>query len=249
MKIKSNNKIIGKKIYHLKSIDSTNLFSKNLINDGAEEGTVVVADVQTGGRGRKNRMWFSPKGGLWFSIILYPNVSPDSGMFVTMLGSISVAQAISELTGLDPEIKWPNDVLINRKKVCGILTEMDIDQGKLKSIIIGIGINVNNQLNEELQNIATNLKKETNNEISKENLLELILKKFDKNYDKLQSDNYNYVKDRWLFFSNIIGKKIKVNEDGKITIGTVSDINRKGHLIINSEKVLITITTGDIEYL
>ncbi len=115
--------VIGKDIYYFKSLSSTNMFAKKLVKDGVEEGAIVVSDIQLSGRGRKSRNWFSPEGGLWFSVVLYPHIPPERGMLITMAGSIAVVQGIKETTDLCPVIKWPNDLLINGKKVCGILTE------------------------------------------------------------------------------------------------------------------------------
>jgi len=122
-----DSKIIGRKIHYFKEINSTNLYAKKLVHEGAQEGTVVVADIQLSGRGRKDRTWSSPSGGLWFSIVLYPQLPPEKGMIVTMTASVAVAQAIKEITGLNPNIKWPNDILLDNKKVCGVLTEIDAE--------------------------------------------------------------------------------------------------------------------------
>jgi len=111
-----NTKIIGKEVHYFKSLSSTNVFGKKLVEDGVPEGAIVVADVQTSGRGRKDRKWSSPMGGLWFSVVLYPHIPPHHGMLVTMMSSVSITQGIKELTGLSPVIKWPNDLLLNGKK-------------------------------------------------------------------------------------------------------------------------------------
>ena len=168
-------KIIGRNIYHFETIGSTNLFAKKLVKEGAEEGVVIVADVQSGGRGRKNRTWSSPEGGLWFSILLYPKISPQSVMLITMASSIAVAQGIEEITSINPVIKWPNDLSINEKKVCGILTEIDAEMDSINYTVVGIGINVNNELEKELQKTATTLKLEIGTQVPKVELLTSIL--------------------------------------------------------------------------
>ena len=151
-------KIIGKKVYFFNKIPSTNIYAKQLIKDDIEEGTIVIADVQTSGRGRKNRYWHSPYGGLWLSVILYPDIPPESGMLITMAVSISVAQAIKDVTGIKTEIKWPNDLLLRKKKVCGILTEINAEMHKINYTIVGIGINVNNKIDEKLKKTAISMK-------------------------------------------------------------------------------------------
>lgn len=244
-----NTKIIGRNLFHFKAIDSTNLYTKKLVNQSIEEGAVVVADVQLKGRGRKNRTWSSPEGGLWFSILLYPNIPPQSGMLITMISSVAVTQVIEDITGLKPEIKWPNDLLLNGKKVCGILTELEAKMDKIDYVVVGIGINVNNQLNPELLGTATTLKLETNTLISREKLLKSILTNFDKNYNRLISGDYNFVRDSWLVHSNIIGKKIQVEDDKILNEGIVTDVNDCGHLILETEKGQVKIVSGDIIYL
>jgi BirA family biotin operon repressor/biotin-[acetyl-CoA-carboxylase] ligase len=240
---------IGKKLYHLETVGSTNSFIKNIDSNDKQEGIVVVADVQSEGRGRKYRKWTSPKGGLWFSILLFPKIHPKQGMLITMIGSIAVSQGIIELTNLNPEIKWPNDILLNKRKVCGILTEIETHKEKMNYVIVGIGINVNNILEKEFEKSATTLKNVFGNQVSREDLLTSILNSFDKNYEKLYSQNYDYIRNLWLSYSNIIGKKIKV-EDGKNAYnGVVSDINEYGHLILETSDGHVKVISGDVTYL
>lgn len=242
-------KIIGKKIFHLNTIDSTNIYAKKLAEEGIEEGVIILADIQTCGRGRKNRIWSSPKGGLWFSIVLYPNLPPKKAMLLTMASSIAVFQGIKKITGITAEIKWPNDLLIDKKKVCGILTEIDSEKQKIKYCIIGIGINVNNDLEKELQLNATTLKKELNKEISLHELLRAIIENFDVNYNKLISGDHDFIRDSWLEYSNIIGRKIQVIDGKNVTTGKVIQVDSDGYIIINNNRGDIKIITGDIKYL
>ena len=242
-------KIIGKKVYFFKKIPSTNLYAKQLVKDYIEEGTIVVTDVQTHGRGRKNRFWHSPMGGLWFSVVLYPHIPTDKGMLITMVSSISVAQAIKKITGLNPEIKWPNDLLINGKKVCGILTEIDADLDKINHIIIGIGINVNNDINEDLKEIAISLKQEVGFNISRVKLLRSILQYLDLNYDRLNFGDFNYIREIWLSYSNVIGRNILVEDESILTKGVVIDIDDSGYIILKTHSGKIRILSGDVKYL
>ena len=128
-------KFIGKKFVHLPSISSTNDYAKTLAKKNETEGTIVFSDIQTGGRGRKQRHWASPKGGLWFSIILRPNIPPTDAMKTTMCAACALTEAIIQKTNLNPSIKWPNDILINNKKVCGILTELSAEIDTINIII------------------------------------------------------------------------------------------------------------------
>jgi len=242
-------KIVGKDIHYFKEISSTNYFAKQLASKGAREGTIVVADVQTEGRGRKDRTWSSPSGGLWFSVILYPNIPPERGMLVTMTTSVAVTQAIEEITNLKPVIKWPNDLLINGKKVCGILTELDAEMDKINHTVIGIGINVNNEIDRELRDIAISLKQTVGHEVPRVKLLRSIIKYLDENYSKLKSENFDFIKNLWLSRANIIGKKIQVQNEETLITGIVSDVDESGCLILDSDKGKVRIVTGDVRYL
>ena len=242
-----NTKIIGRKIYYFKKLISTNTFAKQKTLEKTTEGTVVIADTQTKGRGRKNRTWYSPYGGLWFSIILYPNLPPERGMLITMAASVSVAQAIEEITGIKPVIKWPNDLLVNNKKICGILTELDAEIDKINYVIVGIGINVNNDIRDDLESKAISLKEITASPIPRVDLLRYILKHFDKNYLRLQEPDY--IRKLWFSYSKIIGKKIMIQEGENSIIGVVQDVDESGCLIINSEGKIKRIVSGDLSFL
>ena len=242
-------KIIGSNIEYKKSVYSTNLIAKNLASNKIQEGTVVVAEKQTKGRGRKQRQWYSPEGGLWFSIILYPNLPPEDGILVTMAASVSVAEAIQKSTGLSPVIKWPNDILIDGKKVCGILTEFDAEMDQVNYVVVGIGINVNNELSKDISKIAASLKELMGSKVSRVNLLKTILTKFDEMYNEILSGNYRFVRDSWSTFANIIGKKIKVaGERGDIE-GFVTDVDEHGCLIVETPDKKIRVLSGDVTYL
>lgn len=245
-----NTRVVGRKIVYFKTLSSTNLYARKLVDCGVdEEGTIVVADIQHHGRGRKGRLWFSLAEGLWFSIILYPNIPPQQSMMLTMAASISVAEAIKEVTGLDSVIKWPNDVLISGKKVCGVLTEIDAEMDRIKYSIVGIGVNVNNKLSEGLYGKATTLMEELGFSVSKVQLLKAILKHFDENYMILVKGNYDSILDKWVSMSNIVGKKIIIQEDKKTMQGIVSKVDIDGSLILQTNTGAHRIYTGDIEYL
>ena len=242
-------KIIGKEVHYFKSLPSTNVFCKKLIKDGSPEGTVVIADVQTSGRGRKDRRWLSPRGGLWFSVVLYPHIPPHHGMLVTMTSSVSIVQGINDVTGLSPMIKWPNDLLLNGKKVCGILTELDAEIDRINYTVVGIGINVNNSIDEKLKKTAISLIQKSKSKISRVELLRSILKNMDENYSKFVSGNFNYIKKLWFSYSNIVGKRIRVKGEKTIIKGIVTDIDESGCLILDTENGITRIVSGDMEYI
>lgn len=241
--------IVGKDIFYFKSITSTNIFAKQIAEKGINEGAIVIADVQTHGRGRKNRIWFSDNGGLWFSIILRPKILAERGMFLTMVASISIAKAIKEISSINPVIKWPNDILINGKKICGILTEFDTRNNIINYVIIGIGTNVNNIIRKELKKIATSLSIEIGLEIPRVKFLRVILKHFDENYKKLIIGDFITIKNLWSSYSNLIGKLVKIEDNGKTISGIISDIDNKGCLILKNKNGIYKICNGDLYYL
>jgi len=243
------NKIMGKKILHFKKIDSTNNYAKKIINKNPLEGTIIIADVQTKGRGRKNRQWISSKGGLWFSIILYPDITPDKAMILTMASSISMFETIKEKTGICSRLKWPNDVLINNKKICGILTELDAEIDKVNYMIIGIGVNVNNDIDLDYIDKATSIKIENENEISRVDFLNIFLKKFDVNYQLIKEKDYKYLIKKWLDYSKIIGQKVIVKQGDIVFIGKIVDIDETGVILVNTKKEIKRVISADISYL
>ena len=242
--------IIGNTIIYFPEISSTNLHAKKLIGKNAKEGTIIISDVQKQGRGRKDRSWSSPIGGLWFSTILYPNLTPQNGMIVTMVASVAITRGIEETLNITPVIKWPNDLLIDNKKVCGILTELDAEMDKINYMIVGIGLNVNNKIDKELKKIAISLKQKTGSEISRVELLQSILKHFDRTYCDLLSGKYENIRNLWLSYSNIIGKKIQVEQSDKVKItGKVVDIDESGCLILKKKDGNVKIFSGDVTFL
>jgi BirA family transcriptional regulator, biotin operon repressor / biotin---[acetyl-CoA-carboxylase] ligase len=246
---KLNTRIIGKSILYFEKIDSTNIYAKKLAKEGVFEGCVVVADKQEKGRGRKNRTWTSPEGGLWFSIIVYPGIPPQNAMIITMAASVSVVEAVIKKTGLKPAIKWPNDVLINGKKLCGILTEMDAEMDRINYAVIGIGINVNNSISKDLNDLATSLKNQTKRNCSRVELLADILNIFDKNYMYIKSGDSKAVRDSWFMHADIIGKKVEVTLEKDKIVGFVNDIDENGCLILKNDIGIQKIIAGDIRFL
>jgi len=244
-----NTNIVGKNVHYFRSLESTNLFAKELIKKNAEEGTIVVADIQTKGRGRKDRSWFSPEGGLWFSVILYPNIPTQYAMLITMATSISIVQAIKELTGLSAVIKWPNDLLLEGKKICGILTELDAELDRINYSVVGVGINVNNVLEDELCNKANSIFNIYNSKISRVDLLRLIIKYLDVNYAKLISNDYNYIRELWFENTDIIGRNVRLKLEKYEIEGIVIDIDDTGALILENIDKKIKIVSGDLEFI
>lgn len=241
-------KIIGRKIYHYWEVTSTSDIGREKIKKDAIDGTIIVSDIQSKGRGRKDRTWISNRGGLWFSIIFYPRLLPEQGMILTMACSIAVAKAFKKIVdvNLNPEIKWPNDILINKKKVCGILTEFDAETDRINYAIVGIGINVNNNIDRTLKQTATSLKNILGKPVSKVDLLKYIIKFLDRYYLDIKACNYKKIRHKWLFYSKIIGRKIVVKRDTGTVKGIVKNIDKNGFLILDNGKEKMRILSGDI---
>jgi len=231
------------------SVDSTNRVALGLAQAGAAEGTVVLADSQTAGRGRLQRGWQSPPGcNLYLSIILRPGVAPQDLAQITLLAGVAMAEA---LTGLCPEgvsIKWPNDLLIRGRKVCGILTEMRMD-GEKPALIVGIGLNVNigrEDFDPAHRLYATSLKEETGQEFTRDDLVCLLCEKFGKWYDIFLRDGFEPVRVQWLARSDMVGKTVRVLFRDEVQEGRVTGIDRDGALLLaDGQGNLCRIVAGD----
>lgn len=242
-------KIIGREYYYYPILDSTNTYAKRLVKKETLEGTIIVAEEQKYGRGRKSRNWFSPPGGLWFSIILYPRIPPDYSMIITMGFSVAISEVIKELLKIKSRVKWPNDLLIDNKKVCGILTEIDAELDEIHHLIVGVGLNVNNIIDDSIKDTATSLKLEYGQPISRILLFQRIIEKLDYYYQKIIKGDYGFIREKWFEYSDILGKNIKVSLEDKTISGIVLDVDIKGRLHIETLDGEIEIVAGDIEYI
>ena len=174
----------GGRIVYFDATDSTNVQAKRLAEAHAPHGTLVVSDRQDGGKGRRGRSWASPSGvGIWMSLILRPEIAPSSASMLTLAAALAVREGIREETGLSPLIKWPNDLVLNGKKICGILTEMSTELMEIQYVITGIGINVNQrEFPPEIRDTATSLSLEAGRSFRRSSLIAAILKAFEKDY-------------------------------------------------------------------
>lgn len=226
---------IGRNIYHFDSLDSTNTKAKEMAMD-EEEGTVVVAEEQIKGKGRLGRNWVSPKGkGIWMSIILKPNMLPSEVAKLTLIGAAAVNKALEEM-GIISYIKWPNDIVIQGKKVCGILTEMSCELNIINYVIMGIGINVNllkEDFSQELVDKATSLKEITGRDLDRKRLLASVLNYFENLYLPFkQRGDISATIDISREKSLLIGKEIRILRGNDEKIGRALDIDEQGGLII-----------------
>ncbi|WP_042355290.1 biotin--[acetyl-CoA-carboxylase] ligase [Bacillus rubiinfantis] len=245
-------KFIGRNIYYKDSVDSTQKLAHQLASNGAGEGTVVIADEQTSGKGRMNRNWHSPKySGIWMSLILKPNITLNKAPQLTLLTAVAVVQAIEEATGLIAEIKWPNDILINGKKVTGILTELQAEADRIHSIIIGIGMNVNQKITdfpEDLHHKASSLFIEKGEIVSRAALIRNIFLHFEKLYLLYLEQGFSPIKLLWEGYAISIGKVIKARTLTEVIEGKALGITEEGVLQIEDETGKIHhVYSADIE--
>ncbi|MHC1592909.1 MAG: biotin--[acetyl-CoA-carboxylase] ligase [Methermicoccaceae archaeon] len=243
--------MIGKKVLHFFETNSTNSVARQIASQFADtDGTVVVAECQTGGKGRIHRPWVSPLGGLWFSIILKPKVSPSETVQLTYVTGLSVAKTLKTY-GLDARIKWPNDVLIGNKKVCGILNEMSATPDGVNYVIIGIGINVNvdtKKMPRELREKATSVQSELGEPVDRVSLLQQVLVEFEESY-KMFHEQFSNVLDEWKSLSDTIGKRVEVKTPSETIDGEAVGVDTDGGLIIRTEDGSIKrVLSGDCLY-
>ncbi|MCH7760254.1 biotin--[acetyl-CoA-carboxylase] ligase [candidate division TA06 bacterium] len=231
---------LGKKIYAFGSLQSTQETAKRLAKNGAPEGSVVIAEQQTAGRGRFGRTWHSPKEGLWVSLILHPKIPSQKVPFLSLLTALSVTEAIRRTTSLLPTIKWPNDVLINGKKVCGILPDLETRENNSNLVIIGIGLNVNqSDFPLDLEETSTSLHLELDRPISKTLLLQELLLRFEENYIIFLKEETMELLEKIRGFSYFIGKRVTVDLKEKVLEGEVIDLDEEGRLVLRLDSGLI----------
>lgn len=243
---------IGHNIYHSEKIDSTNLKAKELAKNNCIDGTLVIANEQYSGVGRFKRKWVSPKGGLWFSIILKPTINPQQAPKLTLIAAYSLFKALNKLN-LNINIKWPNDLLINNKKFCGILTEMTYGRNNINYIILGIGINSNISLDKipfDLQSKVTSLMYELNQEIDNLSILYSFLNIFENQYLKfIQTLDIKDVISTIKANSNIIGTNLIINTPENSFNAQCLDIDNEGNLVLKNSKGDIFIqNSGEISF-
>lgn len=228
----------GRKIYYFDSIDSTNKRAKEIAFE-EPEGAIVIAEEQLQGRGRLGRKWTSPKKkGIYLSMILKPSVAPMKVAKLTLIGAAAISLALDDI-GIKSHIKWPNDIVLNGKKVCGILTEMNCELNLINYVIMGIGINVNldnNDIPDELKDKATSLKIETGENIDRKKLVANILNRFEELYIPFKDkEDISRTIEICRKNSAVIGKEIRVIEKEMVKTAKALDINDDGELVVEYE--------------
>lgn len=234
-----NTKVVGRDIRVFHETTSTNDVVEKLARDGVKEGAVVFAESQTRGRGRLGRRWISPgKKGLWFSILLRPELRPQEATQITIAGATALARAIRSMTGLAAQIKWPNDILIGGKKVAGSLTELNAELDQLKYVILGIGLDVNMTAGDfptELRKIATSLRLESGKPVHRAELASLILRELDRDYARVTTGQFESVADEWERLCSTLGHDVCIRMGDRLVRGRAETLDSDGALLLRTE--------------
>lgn len=230
-------KYMGRNHEVFKCISSTNEVAKQKAFEGAVDGSLYVAEMQSRGKGRLGKSWHSPTGtGLWMSLVLRPQLDPEQLIQITLVSGVSVCQAIRTVTGLDARIKWPNDIVVNGKKICGILTEMVAEQDCINCVIVGIGVNVNTPcFPNDISDIASSIFIESGVKYKRVRILRKILEILEINYEKFIKTGF--AEDLLMEYKDLcinLGREVSFVVDGKMCCGVAKDILPSGQLIIEA---------------
>ena len=230
-------KWVGSNGVYYDEIDSTNNRAKEAGDNKAPHGTLVVADMQVAGKGRRGRVWQSPAGSsIYMTILLYPEISPLKAPQLTLVMAIAVAEGIKEVTGLDTKIKWPNDIVVNGRKICGILTEMSTEIDYINHVVIGAGINVNqDDFPEDIRKTASSLKMEFGKQVKRSELIAAIMKSFEKDYEIfVKTEDLSGLQELYNSMLVNLDRDVKVLEPGNEYEAHALGINKTGELIVRT---------------
>ena len=245
--------LFGKRIYYFDTINSTQNFAIELASRPQENGTVVIAEKQTQGRGRLNRKWTSPSGGIWMSVILRPEFEISASTLFPIISSLALSLAIEKVLKIKPQIKWPNDLTINDKKIAGILVDASVESGKIDYLILGIGINFKidvKEVEKTIKNttnyygVATLVNK--NNKTNPVQLVQAFLLELERLYNLFLYGNSDYIIKQWTKRSSTIGKTISVASSAGPIYGRAIKIDKDGALVISSKGKNQRVLVGDV---
>tara|TARA_B100000427_G_scaffold60037_1_gene47249 strand:- start:157 stop:1158 length:1002 start_codon:yes stop_codon:yes gene_type:complete len=245
---------IGKRVYYFEELDSTQNFAQQIAADKKENGTIVIAEKQTSGRGRLDRKWTSPKGGIWFSLIIHPKFDVSSSTLIPILSAVALSKSIKKILGVETEVKWPNDIILNGKKVAGILVDASVQANNIDYLILGIGINfdidikkLEKRLSKTPNFYGVNSLRENNNKTPPKILLKEFLFQFEKNLSSLDKGEKAKIVKEWTKKAAGIGRKITINtSSGKIS-GISQGIDTDGALKIKTKKKIERVLVGDVD--
>ena len=246
-------KTVGKRVYYFEEIDSTQNFAEQIALDEKENGTIVIAEKQTAGKGRLDRKWTSPKGGIWFSLIIHPKFDVSTSTLVPIAGAVALAKAIKNTLNIDVSVKWPNDITLNGKKVAGMLVDASFQANNIDYLILGIGINfdidakkIEKRLSKSANFYGVNSLRKKDDSTPPKILLREFLVQFEKILIQLNKGEKAKIVKEWTKKADKIGKKISINtSDGKIS-GVAQGIDKDGALKLKTSKGIKKIFVGDV---
>ena len=245
--------LIGKRVYYFEEIDSTQNFAQNIAADKKENGTIIIAEKQTSGRGRLDRKWTSPKGGIWFSLIIHPKFDVSSSTLIPILSAVALSKSIKSVLDIETEVKWPNDITMNGKKVAGVLVDASFQTNSIDYLILGIGINfdidakkLEKRLTKTPNFYGIDSLREKEDKTPPKKLLKEFLLQFEKNLFQLDKGEKSKIIKEWTKRAAALGKKITINtSNGKIS-GISQGIDNDGALKIKTRNEIKKIYVGDV---
>jgi len=246
-------KVIGKRVYYFEEIDSTQNFAQQIASDKKEDGTIIIAEKQTSGRGRLDRIWASPKGGMWFSLIIHPKFDVSSSTLVPIAGAVALSKSIKSILGVETQVKWPNDIMMNGKKVAGMLVNASVQANNIDYLVLGVGIN----FDVDVKKLEKRLSKSPNfygvNSLRKKDdntspivLLKEFLLQFEKVLLQLNKGEKSKIVKEWTKRADRIGEKITINTSNGEISGISHGIDNDGALKVKTAKEMKKIFVGDV---
>jgi len=242
---------LGKRIHYLTEVDSTNSHARRLADKGAQAGEVIIAESQTHGRGRLGRLWVSPAHvNLYLSVILRPKLPPVDAPQITLMAAVALADALAPFIPAVPEIKWPNDILAEGRKLAGILTESACHAEAIDFVILGVGVNINypvESMPDAIRKRATSMISLAGASVSRENVARRLIQDLDRCYGELEEAGFQALAARWQTRFGLRGKKVRVEMTDRIIIGIARGIDRDGALLLeDSRGELQRVVAGDV---
>lgn len=244
-------KFVGRSIFFKRSVASTNRWAEECAKLGACDGTIFLAETQSAGRGRLDRKWISPRGGLWFSVVFRPRLRTAGAFGLVFVASLAVAEVLKKLYKLEIQVKWPNDVLANGKKVCGILAETKSDGRNVEYVVVGVGINANFKIRRSLPEVlwktVTSLEDELGVKVELEPLLGELLKRFEGLYSVFLKKGFSAVLVEWKKFAGFLGCKVEVLSMNEKLTGLALDVDGDGSLVLKlADGAVKHVCAGDV---